>query len=136
MHKVQVLTQEEQQKLVSKKLDAKPFTESARQSIKCEVWCSTCCYHFRLGLGISGQNQARTITQGKTICDVQGLEMLGLAGSRRHSCLLRPKQGIDGGGLANIGVASEPDCHPPMVSLQTISDFTASMRQTGSQTLQ
>ena len=101
--------------LFPRKLHTKPFAKSACQTITCE---GTCCYHFRLGLGVSGQNQSRAIAQGKTVCDVQGLEMLCLAGSRRHCCLLRPKQGIDCGGLANIGVASQPNCHSPIISLQ------------------
>ena len=66
----------------------------------------TCCYHFRLGLGISGQNQTRAITQSEPVGDVQCLEMLCLARGGRHRCLLGPKQRIDGGGLPNIGVAS------------------------------
>lgn len=45
--------------------------------------------------------------------------MLCLARSGCHRRLLRPKQGIDRGGFAHVGVASQANCHSPMVSLQT-----------------
>jgi len=44
---------------------------------------------------------------------IQRLEVLGLAGCCCHGCLLGPKDGIDGGGLAHIGVANQPNHQAP-----------------------
>ncbi len=44
---------------------------------------------------------------------VERLEVLGLAGRGRHRRLLLAKDGVDGGGLADVGVAHQPDHQPP-----------------------
>lgn len=57
----------------------------------------TCCNHFRLGLGISGQHQAGAVTQCELLCNVQCLEVLCFAWCWGHCCLFGPKQSVDGG---------------------------------------
>ncbi len=65
----------------------------------------TCCNHLCLGGGKLGQDEPRAVAERHAVGDVERLEVLGLAGRGGDGRLLGPEQRVDGGGLADVGVA-------------------------------
>ena len=59
--------------------------------------------------GEVGEDETGTVAEDHAVGEVDGLEVLGLARGGGHGDLLGADEGVDGGGLADVGVAYEAD---------------------------
>lgn len=62
-----------------------------------------------LGVGEVGEDETGTIAKENVFAEVDGLEMLCLAGSGRDGHLLGADESVDGGGFTDVGVTDETD---------------------------
>mmetsp|Transcript_27163 Transcript_27163/g.69135 ORF Transcript_27163/g.69135 Transcript_27163/m.69135 type:complete len:511 (+) Transcript_27163:2798-4330(+) len=75
-------------------------------------------HHLRLAARKLGHHQTRAVAQAQRGADVERLEVLGLAGRGRHRGLLGAKQRVDGGRLADVGVAHQAHHDAPVELLR------------------
>jgi hypothetical protein len=67
--------------------------------------------HDHVGLSVRelGEDETWAVAQRNLVGEHQCLEMLGLSGSARDRDLFGSEEGVDGGGLADVGVADKTD---------------------------
>ncbi|KAH9830066.1 hypothetical protein Tdes44962_MAKER09090 [Teratosphaeria destructans] len=61
------------------------------------------------GGGEVGEDETGTVAQDDAVGEVDGLEVLGLAWGGGYTHFLGAKEGVDGGGFSDVGVADEAD---------------------------
>ena len=66
-------------------------------------------HELGLGAGELGEDETRAVAQEDVLREADRLEVLGLARRRRDRHLLLADEGVDGGRLADVGVADEAD---------------------------